>query len=155
MITFLNRLTNRNDFVIKLTHFNFLNNNPFYVKNCIRGLNKYILVGCLLFETNKIDRTIFWGCISLLLFFPFVGYLFCFRPPTRLFFRLKTISVVSSIRHSVTIPISFLCSRRRYRPQCRAQGGGTEGHVHPPPPPKRPKVPLKTHKKTHTLFMYC
>ena len=30
----------------------------------------------------------------------FVDYLFCFRPPNRLFFRLKNISVVSSIRHS-------------------------------------------------------
>ena len=33
--------------------------------------------------------------------FPFVHYLFCFRPPNRLFFHLKTIFVVSSIRHSV------------------------------------------------------
>ena len=33
--------------------------------------------------------------------FRFVDYLFCFRPPNRLFFRLKTISVESSIRHSV------------------------------------------------------
>ena len=32
--------------------------------------------------------------------FRFVDYLFCFRPPNRLFFRLKTISVVSSICHS-------------------------------------------------------
>ena len=32
--------------------------------------------------------------------FHFVDYLFCFRPPNRLFFRLKTSSVVSSIHHS-------------------------------------------------------
>ena len=35
--------------------------------------------------------------------FHFVDYLFCFRPPNRLFFILKTISVVSSIRHSVNM----------------------------------------------------
>ena len=37
--------------------------------------------------------------MNLLLIF-FVDYLFCFRPPSRLFFRLKTISDVSSIRNS-------------------------------------------------------
>ena len=53
-----------------------------------RGLNKHLLVGCLLFETNWIDRTNFLVYKASVIF-SFVDYLFCFRPPNRLIFRLK------------------------------------------------------------------
>ena len=42
----------------------------------------------------------FFWCINPSVVFRFADYLFCFRPPNRLFFRLKTISVVSLIRNS-------------------------------------------------------
>ena len=52
-----------------------------------------------------------------------------------------------------TLDFKLTCaegSLMSYEMQCRTQGG-PEGHV-PPPPPKRPKVPLKTTKNRVVFF---